>query len=66
MNFKTYLNEANKGQDVIKVTVPLFIRILEWAREEAKSDVEVHELTEKIVKMNGVLSTEDYDKLFKD
>lgn len=63
MNFKTWLNEANDGKDIIKLTVPLFIRLLEWAREEAKNDIDVHELTEKIIKKSGILCTDDYESI---
>lgn len=63
MKFKNFVAESNDGVDVVKVTVPLLIRLLEWAREEAKNDIQIHELTEKIVKKNGVLNSDDYDSL---
>ena len=31
--------------DALKMTIPLFIRLLEFAREDAKSDVDLHKLT---------------------
>jgi len=59
------MNEANEGTDIIKITVPMFVRLLEWAREEAKNDMDIHKLTEKIVSKSGVLTSDDYAKLMK-
>jgi hypothetical protein len=58
-----FVKEANEGTDHITMTVPLFIRCLEWAHEEAKDDVELHKFVEKVVAKGGVLSTEDYEEL---
>jgi len=65
MKFKDFINEANEGIDVVKVTVPMFIRLLEWAREEAKTDMDIHKLTEKIVSKKGVINSDDYEALMK-
>ena len=65
MKFKPFVNESNKGIDVVKVTVPLFIKLMEWAREDAKSDIEVHKLTEKIISKNDTLCSEHFDELIK-
>lgn len=46
--------------------VPLLIRLMEFAREEAKSDVELHLIAEKMIEKseNGkVLTMKHYDKL---
>jgi hypothetical protein len=64
-SFKAYLLEDNKAKDTIEMSVPLFIRVLEWAREEAKTDVEVHELVERILAKNKCLATEDYNSIVK-
>ena len=50
--------------DIIKLDVPLFIRLLEYAREDAKSDMDLHELTDNIIEMSSegrVLSMDDYE-----
>lgn len=65
MKFKEWMTEANEGTDIIKVTVPMFVRLLEWAREEAKTDMDIHKLTEKVVSKKGVLTSDDYEKLMK-
>ena len=51
--------------DVISLNVPLLIRILEAAREDIKTDVELHELVENIIKIKdrGVLTMVDYDQI---
>ena len=49
--------------DIIAMDVPLFIRMLEWAREDAQTDMELHDATERAieaVKLRGLLSMEDY------
>jgi hypothetical protein len=51
-------------KDVVKMDVPLLIRMLEYAREDAKSDMDLHELTDNIIEMSSegrVLSMDDYE-----
>ena len=50
----------------IQLTAPLLIRILEWAREEAKTDIALHEAVERIVAAGpGVLDSYAYDTTLK-
>ena len=52
--------------DIITLDVPLFIRMLEYAKEEAADDMDLHELATKTIalsKQRGILSMEDYDTL---
>jgi len=52
--------------DIIAVDVPLFIRLLEFAREDAGDDMDLHEVAERAieaVKARGVLSMDDYKTL---
>jgi hypothetical protein len=52
--------------DIIAVDVPLFIRLLEFAREDAGDDMDLHEVAERAieaVKARGVLSMDDYETL---
>jgi hypothetical protein len=51
-------------KDVIKLDVPLFIRLLEYAREDAKNDMDLHELADNIIEMSSegrTLSMDDYE-----
>jgi hypothetical protein len=52
--------------DVIKIDVPLFIRLLEYAREDAKTDMDLHDLTEKIINLSSsgnTLTMNDYNNI---
>ena len=63
------LNEAEEetdAVDTITMDVPLFIRMLEYAREDASADVDLHDVAENAVALNKqqeVLSMDDYDAL---
>jgi hypothetical protein len=61
------INEnQNDPIDSIKMDVPLFLRSLEYAREDAKDDMDLHDFTEKAIqgtKQKGTLSMADYDDL---
>jgi len=53
-------------KDLITVDVPLFIRLLEYAREDASQDVDLHDVTEKAVELNkdmDVLTMDSYDSI---
>ena len=51
--------------DIIKVDVPLFLRLLELAREDIKNDMDLHDVTEIVTKLsrNKVLTMKDYDTI---
>lgn len=52
--------------DVIKLDVPLFIRLLEYAREDAQTDMDLHDVTTRVIKLASkgkVLNMDDYDAL---
>lgn len=40
--------EGEESEDVLKMDMPVFIKFLEYARENAKSDDDLHELAEKL------------------
>ncbi len=49
--------------DTVKLDVPLLIRLLEYAREDANSDMDLHDLAEKLVARGSrgkTLSMKDY------
>jgi hypothetical protein len=54
-------NEYN-DVDVIELDVPLMMRMLEYAREDAKTDMDLHHVTEKMIKLSkeGPLSMDNY------
>jgi hypothetical protein len=51
--------------DIIKLDVPLFIRLLELAREEIKDDADIHDVAEIVTKLSqhGVVSMEQYNDI---
>lgn len=60
--------EMENEEDVIKTNVPLMIRLLEYAREEAKKDVDLHLVAEKLIELSekgDVLTMEHYDAIMK-
>ena len=55
--------------DKITVDVPLFIRLLEYAREDAKTDMDLHKVTENILTLSeegSTLTMDQYDDIVKD
>jgi hypothetical protein len=64
MEYKNF-NPADK----ITVDVPLFIRLLEYAREDAKTDMDLHKVTENAVALSETgktLTMAQYDSIVKD
>ena len=62
------LSEAKKEDkvDTITMDVPLFIRMLEYSREDAAEDMDLHDVTEKAIslgKERGILQMDDYDEI---
>jgi hypothetical protein len=51
--------------DVVKLDVPLFIRLLELAREDVKQDADLHDVAEAVIKLSqeGVATMADYDQI---
>ena len=65
---KSSMNEVKQEDptDIIAMDVPLFLRMLEYAREDAEQDVDLHKVTERAieaVKLRGLLSMEDYQDI---
>lgn len=57
--------EENK-EDVIKLDVPLMIRLLEYAREDAKDDIDLHLVAERLIEMSeygDVLDMASYEDI---
>lgn len=74
MNFEDYIfkqlerkankimNETQDPKDQVTMDIPLFVRMLELAREDIKSDEELHQVVERVlaIKNEGVLTMDDY------
>jgi hypothetical protein len=53
--------------DTITMDVPLFLRSLEYSREDAKSDLSLHDITQKAIELNKqypILNMDNYYEIF--
>ena len=62
------MNENEEGDvvDTVTLDIPLFIRMLEYAREDAKTDMDLHNVAEKAIaasETEKTLTMADYDSL---
>ena len=60
------VKEDFNAQDVVSVDVPLLIRLLEYAREDAKTDMDLHDVTERLIALSqegNTLTMQDYDTI---
>ena len=65
---KEKFNEAKEEDavDTITMDIPLFLRMLEYSREDASQDMDLHDVTEKantLGKERGTLTMDDYDAI---
>jgi hypothetical protein len=60
-----HLDEDTNPQDEITMDVPLLIRLLEYAKEDAKTDMDLHNVAERLIKLSGqgCLSMDQYDAI---
>lgn len=52
--------------DVVKLDTPLLIRLLEYAREDANTDMDLHNVAENLIKLSQTgqtLTMKDYNKI---
>ena len=53
-------------RDIITVDVPLFIRLLEYAREDAQTDIDLHNVSENAISLallGKTLTMDDYSSI---
>jgi hypothetical protein len=61
--------EKSDDEDVVHLNVPLFIRLLEFAREDAHSDVDLHFVAENVIKLTRPrkhLTMDDYKHIVEE
>lgn len=59
-------SESTEGVDSIQVDVPLMIRLLEYAREDAQTDMDLHHVAERLIELSQqgrTLNMNDYNKI---
>ena len=51
--------------DIVQLDVPLFIRLLELAREDVKQDADLHDIAEAVMKLSqqGPITMAAYDQI---
>jgi hypothetical protein len=51
--------------DIIKTDVPVFLRLLELAREDVKQDADLHDITQKLIELSQdhVVTMADYNDI---
>ena len=56
---------VNTDMDIVKLDVPLFIRLLELAREDIKNDADIHDLAQRVVELSqkDVVTMADYNDI---
>lgn len=60
--------EQFNPQDKVTIDIPLFIRLLEYAREDAKTDMDLHNVAENAIKLSETgktLTMAQYDEIVK-
>lgn len=60
------LSEDNNPADEVTVDVPLLIRLMEYSREDASNDVDLHNVATKMVELSQegrTLSMDDYEAI---
>lgn len=68
MKLVNILLEETNPEDVIHLDVPLFIRLLEFAREDAQADVDLHFLADNAIRLSAegeTLNMDHYNELIK-
>jgi len=59
------LNEETDKKDMICMDIPLIIRVLEFTREDMKTDIELHNMVERLINMRETypLTMKEYDAI---
>ena len=66
---KEFFSQPLPGQDTtdtISMDIPLFLRMLEYAKEDAQEDVDLHDVTQRAIELSktkSFLSMEDYNEI---
>jgi hypothetical protein len=56
------VKEDTDGKDTVVLDIPALIRALEWAREDAEDDVEIHKFVEKLINHEGTVDMEFFSE----
>jgi hypothetical protein len=62
------VQEFTRGQDKVSMDVPLLLRVMEYAKEDAKTDMDLHHVADKLIELSidgKVLTMDDYESIVK-
>jgi hypothetical protein len=62
------LLEETNPEDKVILDIPLFIRLLEYAREDAQADVDLHFMADNAIRLSTegeTLTMDHYDQIIK-
>lgn len=64
---KKPVKEAVDEKDTVTMDIPLLIRVLEFIREDVKTDMDLHRVVENLIELRteGVLTMDHYDRAVK-
>jgi len=63
---KRFLKDEHNPSDSVTMDIPLLIRLLEYAREDANTDMDLHSVAEKLIDLGNdgqILTMDDYDNI---
>ena len=65
---RDHMSEAVDKKDTITFDIPLLIRVLEFTREDLKSDINLHKMVERLLNIRGkgTLTMNEYGKIVKE
>jgi len=55
--------DLDAGVDKVTLDVPLLIRVMEYAKEDAKTNMELHRAVERMLDIGGELTVNDYNRI---
>lgn len=61
--------EGNNPPDIINVDVPMLLRVMEFAREDASSDVDLHKVAKRLTQLSAdgrTVTIDDYNSIVSD
>lgn len=68
MKLAQLILEETNPEDKITLDIPLFIRLLEYAREDAQADVDLHFLADNAIRLSAegeTLTMDHYNDIVK-
>ena len=65
---KQEVTESTDSIDTVTVDVPLLLRLLEYAKEDAQTDMDLHHVTENLIELSQSINTltmQDYEDIVR-